>query len=135
MARYCAARDGRTLHDQRFRNQRRRSRPRRGRRPVLIGSLGPSSSGKTYSGLRLATGIQTVYGGDIFVVDTEQRRSLHYADRFKFKHVDFQAPYGSLDYLDALRYAKKQGAGAPSSTAVLTNTMDRAAFSSSTTPN
>lgn len=79
--------------------------------PLMLGLTGPSSSGKTYSALRLATGIQRVYGGDIFVVDTEQRRSLHYADKFKFKHVDFQAPYGSLDYLEALRYCKKQGAG------------------------
>lgn len=79
--------------------------------PLMLGLTGASSSGKTYSALRLATGIQTVYGGDIFVVDTEQRRSLHYADKFKFKHIDFQAPYGSLDYLEALRYCKKSGAG------------------------
>ncbi len=79
--------------------------------PLMIGLTGPSSSGKTFSALRLASGIQRIYGGDIFAVDTEQRRSLHYADRFKFKHVDFQAPYGSLDYLEALRYCKKQGAG------------------------
>jgi ABC-type oligopeptide transport system ATPase subunit len=77
----------------------------------MVGLTGPSSSGKTYTGLRIATGIQSIYGGDIFVVDTEQRRSLHYADKFKFKHVDFQAPYSSLDYLEALRYCKKQGAG------------------------
>lgn len=79
--------------------------------PLLIGLTGPSSSGKTFTALRVATGIQKVVGGDIFVVDTEQRRSLHYADKFKFKHVDFQAPYSSTDYLEALRYAKKEGAG------------------------
>lgn len=79
--------------------------------PLLIGLVGPSGSGKTFSALRLATGIQEVVGGEIFVVDTEQRRSLHYADRFNFKHVDFQAPFGSLDYLEALRYCKDQGAG------------------------
>lgn len=79
--------------------------------PLLIGLTGPSSSGKTYTALRLATGIQSVYGGDIYVVDTEQRRSLHYADRFKFRHVQFDAPYGALEYRAALRYCKAQGAG------------------------
>lgn len=79
--------------------------------PLLIGLTGPSSSGKTYTALRLATGIQTVYGGDIYVVDTEQRRSLHYADRFKFKHVPFGEPFGALDYREVLRYCKAQGAG------------------------
>lgn len=79
--------------------------------PLLIGLVGPSGSGKTYSALRLATGIQEVVGGDIFVVDTEQRRALHYSDKFDFKHVNFQAPFGSLDYLDALRFCKAEGAG------------------------
>lgn len=79
--------------------------------PLLVGLTGPSGSGKTYSALRLATGIQKVVGGDIFVVDTEQRRALHYADRFSFKHVNFEPPFGSLDYLEALRYCKEQGAG------------------------
>lgn len=79
--------------------------------PLLLGLTGPSGSGKTFSALRLATGIQEVVGGDIFVVDTEQRRALHYADKFTFKHVNFQAPFGALDYLEALRFCKAQGAG------------------------
>lgn len=79
--------------------------------PLMLGMVGPSGSGKTYSALRVATGIQKVSGGDIFVVDTEQRRALHYANDFKFKHVDFQAPYGATDYQEALRYCKTQGAG------------------------
>lgn len=79
--------------------------------PLLLGLTGPSGGGKTYTALRMATGIQKVVGGDIFAVDTEQRRALHYADKFKFKHVDFQAPYSSTDYLEALRYCKKNGAG------------------------
>lgn len=79
--------------------------------PLLVGLAGPSGSGKTFSALRIATGIQSVVGGDIFVIDTEQRRSLHYADSFRFKHMEFGAPFGALDYLEALRAAKKQGAG------------------------
>ncbi|MFN3582942.1 AAA family ATPase [Phenylobacterium sp.] len=78
--------------------------------PLLIGLMGPSGGGKTFSALRLATGIQRVVGGDIFVIDTEARRALHYADRFRFRHLDFKAPFGSLDYLEALRFCASEGA-------------------------
>lgn len=79
--------------------------------PLLVGLMGPSGGGKTYTALRLATGIQSVCGGDIYFIDTESRRGLHYADKFQFKHVPFAAPFGSLDYLAALQWAAKQGAG------------------------
>lgn len=79
--------------------------------PLLIGLTGPSGSGKTYSALRLATGIREIVGGKIFVVDTESRRALHYAEKFDFEWVNFEAPFGSLDYLEALRFCKGQGAG------------------------
>ena len=62
--------------------------------PLLVGLMGPSGGGKTFSALRLATGFQRVSGGDIFVIDTEARRALHYADRFKFRHIAFPAPFG-----------------------------------------
>lgn len=78
--------------------------------PLLIGLTGPSGGGKTFSALRLATGIQEVTGGDIYFIDTESRRALHYADKFKFKHVEFGAPFGSLDYLAALQWCVEQGA-------------------------
>jgi AAA domain len=78
--------------------------------PLLIGLTGPSGGGKTYSALRLATGIQSVTGGDIYFIDTESRRALHYADTFNFKHVPFNAPFGSLDYLEALKFCVSQGA-------------------------
>lgn len=78
--------------------------------PLLIGLTGPSGGGKTYSALRLATGIQSVTGGDIYVIDTESRRALHYADTFNFKHVPFDAPFGSLDYLEALKFCVSKGA-------------------------
>ena len=83
---------------------------KRERVPLLVGLMGPSGGGKTFTALRLATGIQSVVGGDIYFVDTESRRALHYADKFKFKHVQLDAPFGSLDYLAALRYCVDQGA-------------------------
>jgi hypothetical protein len=78
--------------------------------PTMVGLIGPSSSGKTYSALRLATGFQRVQGGDIFVIDTEAKRSLRYADKFKFRHVPFAAPFGPLRYLAAFEYAIGKGA-------------------------
>ena len=78
--------------------------------PLLLGLTGASGSGKTYSALRLATGIQRVTGGEIFYIDTEARRALHYADRFKFRHMEFKAPFGPLDYLAAVEHCQKKGA-------------------------
>lgn len=79
--------------------------------PLLVGLPGPSGGGKTMSALRLATGMQRVTGGDIYFIDTESGRALHYADRFKFRHVPFSAPYGPLDYLAALEYVATKNPG------------------------
>jgi hypothetical protein len=65
--------------------------------------MGPSGGGKTYSALRLAEGIRKVQGGKTGIIDTEAKRALHYADRFDFEHLEFQAPFGSLDYLEAIK--------------------------------
>lgn len=82
----------------------------RERVPLLIGLVGPSSSGKTFSSLRLATGMQRVYGGEIFGIDTESDRMLHYVENFKFRHVPFTAPFGPLDYLAAIEHCINRGA-------------------------
>lgn len=79
--------------------------------PVLVALMGPSGGGKTYSAMRLATGIKAAGGGDIYVIDTEARRALHYADTFDFRHIDFRAPFGPLDYLAAIEHCVEQGAG------------------------
>lgn len=75
--------------------------------PLLVGIMAPSGGGKTFSALRLAAGMQQVFGGDICFLDTENRRALHYADQFKFTHVPFNPPFGSLDYLEAIRFCAK----------------------------
>lgn len=82
----------------------------RERVPVLVGLVGPSGSGKTYSALRLATGIQSVSGGEIFYIDTEAKRALHYSDVFKFRHLAFTAPFAPADYLAAIEHCVKKGA-------------------------
>lgn len=92
-------------------NRKFESRPAvRASVPLFVWLFGPSGSGKTFSALRLATGMQRVAGGDIYFIDSEANRALHYADRFKFHHVPFEAPFGPLDYMDAIRYCIHKGA-------------------------
>lgn len=83
----------------------------RERCPLLLGLVGPSGSGKTYSALELASGIVKVRGGDIFFIDTEARRALHYADKFSFRHVPFPAPFNPSRYKAAIEYCIGRGAG------------------------
>jgi hypothetical protein len=73
--------------------------------PLIISVVGQSGSGKTYSGLRLATGIARARGGDVVVIDTEALRALAYADQFKFQHIPFSAPFSPRDYKAAIEYA------------------------------
>ena len=82
----------------------------RDKTPFLVGLVGSSSSGKTYSALRLAAGFQRVNPGPIFVIDTEAGRALQYADKFAFHHVPFGAPFSPSDYLDVIKYCIDNGA-------------------------
>ena len=78
--------------------------------PVLVGIIGASGTGKTFSALRMASGMQQVVGGDIHFIDTENRRALHYADVFRFRHVHFAPPFSPDDYLLALQHCVAKGA-------------------------
>lgn len=74
---------------------------------MLIGLAGGTGSGKTFTAMRLASGIS---GGKPFaLIDTEAGRGLHYADQFKFDHGDLQAPFRPDAYLDAIMAADKAG--------------------------
>lgn len=74
---------------------------------VLVGLAGGTGSGKTFSGMQLATGLA---GGHPFaVIDTENRRALHYADQFKFDHANLNAPFRPDAYADAIEAAAKAG--------------------------
>lgn len=79
---------------------------------LFIGLVGPSSSGKTYTALELAMGIQEAMGGEVAMIDTENKRALQYAELFRkkdgspgFLHIPFEPPFGSLDYVAAMDYA------------------------------
>lgn len=74
---------------------------------LLIGLAGGTSSGKTKSAMRLAKGI----AGDkpFAVIDTENRRALHYAEEFRFDHLDLKPPFRPETYADAIAAADKKG--------------------------
>jgi hypothetical protein len=74
---------------------------------LLIGLAGSSGSGKTYTALRLATGI--AQGKPFAVIDTEAGRAKHYADAFNFDHGDLHAPFRPEAYAEAIAAADKAG--------------------------
>lgn len=78
---------------------------------VLIALAGASGSGKTFSAMRLASGIVGA-GRRFAVIDTEARRALHYADRFAFDHGELKAPFRPEAYTDAIKAADEAGYGA-----------------------
>lgn len=74
--------------------------------PVLIALAGPSGGGKTYSALRLARGLVGPQGKIAFI-DTEARRALHYAGKFKFDHGEMQPPFTPERMREAVEAAEQ----------------------------
>lgn len=75
---------------------------------LLVALAGPSGSGKTFSALRLAYGISPA--GKVAFIDTEARRGLHYADKFKFMHYDMKPPFAPSRFIEAIAAAEHNGA-------------------------
>jgi len=74
---------------------------------LLIGLAGGTGSGKTFSAMRLASGIA---GNKPFaVIDTEAGRAKHYADQFKFDHGDLKEPFSPDAYAEAIKAADEAG--------------------------
>lgn len=74
---------------------------------LLIGVAGASGSGKTYSALRMASGISD--GAPFAVIDTERGRSKHYAELFKFDVAEIEPPFSPAHYLEAIEAADAAG--------------------------
>lgn len=74
---------------------------------LWINLVAGTGGGKTFTGMRLASGI----AGDkpFALIDTENRRALHYADQFKFDHADLRAPFRPDAYADAIVAADAAG--------------------------
>ena len=67
---------------------------------LLIGLAGGTGSGKTFSAMRMASGISA--DKPFAVIDTEAGRAKHYADQFKFDHGDLKAPFSPEAYAEAI---------------------------------
>ena len=74
---------------------------------LWINLIGGTGSGKSFSAMRLASGI----AGDkpFAVIDTENRRALHYADQFVFDHAELRAPFTPDAYAEAIIEADRAG--------------------------
>ena len=66
---------------------------------------GPSGAGKTFSALRIASGL----GGRVAVIDTEHRSAAKYADRFTFDVAELSADRGIEMVINSLAAAAEVG--------------------------
>lgn len=80
-----------------------------------VALMSPSGGGKTYSALRLATGManeiqkQTGKPARIIMGNTEGSRGKYYANEFNYDIVDLTAPHHPEMYVDFINWAVKEG--------------------------
>lgn len=74
---------------------------------ILLG--GSSGSGKTYSALRLATGLAKKCGSGIAAIDTEAGRIRYYANEFDFSDMQLTEPFTPEKYIEAINDAVDSG--------------------------
>lgn len=77
--------------------------------------MAPSGGGKTYSALRLATGmareLERINGkkAKILMGNTEQKRGYYYANEFDYDIADINAPHNPEKYVDLIETAVSEG--------------------------
>lgn len=80
-----------------------------------IALMAPSGGGKTYSSLRLATGMaeeiekESGKPAKILMLNTEQSRGYYYANEFNYDVIDMNAPHNPERYVEAINFAVDQG--------------------------
>lgn len=70
---------------------------------LKLGITGPSGGGKTYSALRLATGLAET--GRVAFLDTENKSASLYSDKFNFDVLDIAPPYLESKFVDGINEA------------------------------
>lgn len=70
---------------------------------------GPSGSGKSYSALRVATGMARKCDSRVAVIDTENGRIRYYANEFDFDDMQLDEPYSPEKYISAIDEAVDAG--------------------------
>lgn len=79
---------------------------------LVIGMVGPSGGGKTYSALVLAKGMAKMDMSKVCVIDTENRRAELYADDpvvGGFNVIQLDAPFSPMRYTEAVEAAENAG--------------------------
>jgi len=85
---------------------------------VKIALMGSSGSGKSYSALRLATGMleqmkenqdENLGNGRILFANTEASRGKYYANEFSYKIQDLMSPYNPELFIELIKYAVDEG--------------------------
>lgn len=82
---------------------------------VKIALMSPSGGGKTYSALRLATGMAKQIEklsnkkAKILLANTEAKRGYYYASEFDYDIVDIEAPHNPEKYVELINFAIKEG--------------------------
>lgn len=80
-----------------------------------IALMAPSGAGKTYSSLRLATGMaeeiekETGKKAKVLMANTEQKRGYYYANEFTYDIVDIDAPHEPEKYIELIDFAAQEG--------------------------
>lgn len=82
------------------------------RHGLFIAVIGDTNSGKSFSGLRLATGIARAQGKRVAAIDTEGGRLLHLKKHFDFDIGVMRPPHRPHRYLLAAQRAEAKGYGA-----------------------
>jgi len=82
---------------------------------VKLALMAPSGGGKTYGGLRLATGMadelkkETGKDAKILLANTEGKRGYYYADEFSYDIVDIDPPHNPEKYVELIEFAVSEG--------------------------
>lgn len=82
-----------------------------------VALMGASGSGKSYSSLKLATGMadeierETGKRPKILMGNSEAARGRYYANEFDYDIVDMVAPHAPENYVDLINFAVQQGYG------------------------
>jgi hypothetical protein len=74
-----------------------------------IAITGPTGSGKTFSAMRLATGISKAMNKRFAVIDTENGSASLYSDLFDFDTLNITPPFTTEKYINAINLAEKEG--------------------------
>lgn len=74
-----------------------------------IAITGPTGSGKTFSALRLASGMAKAMGKRFAVIDTENGSASLYSDHFDFDTLNITPPFTTEKYIQAINDAEKAG--------------------------